>query len=156
MRSWRKSSALLLSVALATACAASKPRAGINPDLFGSYRFEEQLSPDSRIEGTFIVGQDSVAIDAYPGPCRYERDRSNVFAIVYTCGGVAFAFDRADPVHKASYSAIVQVKSRRQVCVRYTTTKEGTQVCAQTSSETYYRNVRRSGALRPSRVDEVR
>ena len=83
MRSWRNSSALLLSVALATACAASKPRAGVNPDLFGSYRFEEQLSPDSKIEGTFVVGQDSVAIDAYPGPCRYERDRSNVLAIVY-------------------------------------------------------------------------
>ena len=156
MRSWRTSSALLLSVALATACAASKPRAGINPDLFGSYRFEEQLSPDSRIEGTFVVGQDSVAIDAYPGPCRYERDRSNVFAIVYTCGGVAFAFDRADPVHKASYSAIVQVKASRQVCLRYTTNKDGKQVCAQMSTETYYRDVRRSGALTPFRMDEVR
>ncbi len=156
MRSWGNISVLMLSLALATACAASRPRAGISPDLFGSYRFDEQLSPDAKIEGTFVVGQDSVAIDAYPGPCRYERDRSNVFAIVYTCGGVSFAFDRTDPVHKASYSAIVQVKGSRQVCLRYTTNKDGKQVCAQTSTETYYRDVRRSGALTPFRIDEVR
>lgn len=155
MRSWRNVSALMLSMALATACVASRPKQGINPDMLGSYRFEEQLTPDAKIEGTFVVGQDSVAIDAYPGPCRYERDRSNVLAIAYTCGGVSFAFDRADPVHKATYTAIVSVKGSRQVCVRYTTNKDGKQVCAQMSTETFYRDVRRSGALRPLRMDEV-
>ena len=155
MRFWGNLPVLMVSLALASACAASRPKQGINPDMIGTYRFEEQLTPDAKIEGTFVVGQDSVAIDAYPGPCRYERDRSNVLAIAYTCGGVSFAFDRADPVHKASYSAVVQVKASRQVCLRYTTNKDGKQVCAQMSTETFYRDVRRSGALRPLRIDEV-
>ena len=81
MRFWGNLPVLMVSLALASACAASRPKQGINPDMIGTYRFEEQLTPDAKIEGTFVVGQDSVAIDAYPGPCRYERDRSNVLAI---------------------------------------------------------------------------
>jgi hypothetical protein len=155
MRTCRQLFALLLSATIASACAGAKPSMGIRPELLGTYRFDEQLSPDDRLRGTFVVGQDSVAIDAEPGPCRYERDRSNLLSITYTCGGVAYSFDRTDPVRKASYSAILHLKETRQVCVRYTTNNQGRQVCAQMANETYYRDTRRSGLLRVERVEDV-
>jgi hypothetical protein len=151
----RSLSALLLSVAIVSACSASKPKQGIRPELFGTYRFEEQLTPDDKIEGTFVVENDSVSVDAYPGPCRYDRDRASLLTISYRCGDVQFTFDRTDPVRKATYTAVVHVKDSRQVCVRYTTTSTGKQVCAQTSTETVYRDARRSGVLRPERVESV-
>jgi hypothetical protein len=155
MGTCRQLSALLLTATIVSACASAKRSQGIRPELLGTYRFDEQLSPDDRLQGTFVVGEDSVAIDAYPGPCRYERDRSNLLYITYTCGGVAYSFDRTDPVRKATYSAIVHLKETRQVCVRYTTNTTGRQVCAQMANETYYRDARRSGLLRVERVEDV-
>lgn len=155
MGSCRSLTALLLFIAFVAACSSSKPKTGIRPEQYGTYRFEEQLTPDDKIEGHFVVGEDSVDVDAYPGPCRYERERSNVLTIVYRCGDVTYAFDRTDPVRKASYSTVVHVKATRQVCIRYTTNNAGQQVCAQMSTETYYRDSRRSGLLRVERMESV-
>ncbi|MEP6989898.1 MAG: hypothetical protein ABJA80_03135 [bacterium] len=148
--------ALVASLLLASACAANKPPKGIRPELLGTYRFEEQVAPDVRIAGTFTVTQDTVDIEAQPGPCRYEQDRSNSLRIVYACGPeLTFTFDRTDPVRRATYTTVVHVTEQVSVCLRYTKAASGQMVCAEYGKETRFRDVRRSGLLRPERVDDA-
>ena len=150
-------SAILLSVTLASACSSSKPVTGVKPQMLGTWRFSERVSQDLLLEGHFTVEPDTVDIDATPGPCRYERDRSNALSIAYSCGGdVMFAFDRADPVRRATYSALIHLAETRSVCQRYVTNKNGQTVCAEYGKEVVYRDVHRSGLLRVERMEAER
>ena len=149
-------STVMLSATLLAACAPSKPSTGVRPEMLGTYRFSEQVSQDVRLEGQFVVGQDTVAVDAMPGPCRYEQDKSNRLAITYSCGSdLLFIFDRADPVRKARYAATLHLMESRSVCARYTKNNAGQTVCAEYRKETYFRDAHRSGTLRVERVYDV-
>ena len=145
----------MLSAVVVSACVSHASTRTMRPELLGTYRFDEQVSPDVRLEGQFVVGQDSVAIDATPGPCRYEQNMSNALTIYYRCADVTFAFDRADPVRRARYTAVVHLRETRSVCVRYARTSTGQTICAASRYETVYRDTRRSGVLRVGRVDDV-
>ena len=133
-------------------CASNGTKVGMRSELVGAYRFTERVAADVELEGIFVVETDTVSIEANPGPCRYERERSNVLAIGYTCGDVTYLFDRSDPVHTARYSAVVHLQETRTTCIRYTLTSTGARVCAESRNETVFRDVRRSGVLRPQRV----
>ncbi len=147
---------MVLFVALLSACAPTRPRQPIGPEMRGTYRFDERLSDDTRITGRFTVAADTVEMDADPGPCRYEREQSNSSYFSYKCGmNVIFRFDRSDPVGHARYDTVVQVEASRTVCRRYTTTSTGQTVCAEYGKETYYRNESRSGVLRVTRVSDA-
>lgn len=144
-------SALLALVFLA-GCASNSKKTGIRSQYVGAYRFTERTGDDAELNGTFVVETDTVSIEATPGPCRYEKERSNALAFVYTCGDVTYVFDRTDPVRRASYSTMVRIQKTRSVCVRYTVTPQGQSVCAQYRSEVYYVDARRSGSLNPQRI----
>ena len=150
---WRLPIGALAWLGLLGGCASTGTKVGMRAALVGAYRFTERVAPDVELEGTFVVETDTVSIEAQPGPCRYERERSNVLAISYTCGDVSYVFDRSDPVRTARYVAIVHLRETRTTCIRYTVTSTGQQVCSQSRNETVFRDVRRSGLLRPHRVD---
>ena len=147
--------AVILMAALCTACGARKGRTVLRPEDMGTYRFAEQLSPDDRIRGHFVVAQDTVAIEATPGPCRYEPDKSTALVIAYICGDVLFTFDRASPVRKARYSVTLHLRELRTVCARYGKNRSGQTVCEAYTREPVFRDVRRSGLLRVERVGDV-
>ncbi len=149
---WRRAITAVASLAILAGCASNASKVGRRSELVGAYRFTERVSTDLELEGIFVVETDTVSLEANPGPCRYERERSNVLAISYSCGDVSYAFDRSDPVHTARYSAIVHLRETRTICIRYTVTSTGRQVCAESRNETVFRDVRRSGVLRPQRV----
>ena len=150
-------SALMLSIALNSGCSSSKPVTGIKPEMLGTWRFSEQVSRDLLLEGQFTVERDTVEIEARPGPCRYERDRSNALSIAYSCGpDVLFSFDRADPVRRAHFSALVHLVETRSVCQRSVVNKTGQTVCAEYGREVVYRDARRAGLLRVQRTDAER
>ena len=133
-------------------CASNAKQAGIRPESLGAYRFTEHASDDIELEGTLLVEADSVSIDATPGPCRYERERSSPLNITYTCADVTYLIDRSDPVRKVTYSVVVRVQKTRTVCVRSVVNSQGRTVCAQYQNEIYFVDQRRSGLLRPQRV----
>ena len=87
----------------------------------GTYTFSERL-PSARpaestiFEGQFTVLVDTVLLDATPGPCRYDREASNGSAIRYRCGDVSVAFDRKDPVEKATYVVSVLIIDQQRSC----------------------------------------
>jgi len=147
-------SIVIVSAVLLSACTSNKPAAGVRPEMMlGTWRFSEQVSPDLALEGQFTVEQDTVDVDLRTAPCRYERDRSNMLAITYSCGPeVSFSFDRSDPVRRARYTALVHLVERRTVCRRYATDSAGRTVCVETGQETAFRDARRSGILRVERV----
>lgn len=87
--------------------------------------------------------------------CRYEQDKSTGMAITYTCGDVMLVFDRADPVRKARYVTTLHLIESKVVCARYTQNSNGQTVCAESRTETVYRDARRSGTLRVQRVDDA-
>lgn len=137
----------------AAACGAARKTVAVPPEQFGIYRFTERLNPGYTLEGEFLVQGDTVTVDAAPGPCRYEPNRTNGMAIVYTCGGsVTLSFDRADPIRKARYSAVVRMRESRTRCMR-TTVANGQTVCAESIVETSDRDALKSGTLRVERVE---
>lgn len=147
-------SIVIVAVALVSACTSNKPATSARPEvMLGTWRFFEQVSQDLAIQGQFTVEQDTIDVDIRPGPCRYERDRSNMLAITYSCGPeLSISFDRTDPVHRARYSALVHLTEQRTVCRRFATNATGGRVCVETGQETVFRDARRSGTLRVERV----
>lgn len=139
-------------LALVVGCASNGNKVGLRPEQMGAYRFTERVGEDVELAGIFVVESDTVSIEATPGPCRYDRDRSSALAISYSCGDVFYTFDRTDPLRTARYSTVVHLAERKSVCVRYTVTSTGRQVCAESRNETVFRDVRRSGLLRPQRM----
>ncbi len=137
----------------AAACSGTRKAVAVPPEQFGIYRFSERLNPGNTLEGEFLVQGDTVTVDAVPGPCRYEPNRTSGMAIVYSCGSsVTLSFDRADPIRKARYSAVVRMTESRTRCIR-TTVSNGQSVCAQSVVETSERDALKSGTLRVERVE---
>jgi hypothetical protein len=151
---WRASLPAVLCVGLVFGCASNGKRVGVRPEQLGAYRFTERVTEGVELEGIFVIEADTVSMDARPGPCRYERERSNALAISYTCGDVTYAFDRSDPLRSARYTTVARVQETKSVCVRFTVSSTGRQVCAESRPEVSYRDVRRSGLLRPERMSD--
>ena len=141
-----------LTLAFAASCASNGKKIGIRPEAVGAYRFSERVNDDVSVDGTFVVESDTVSIEANPGPCRYDRERSNALVISYICGDVSYVFDRHDPSRNPRYATTVQVMETRTVCVGYTVDSTGRTVCARYHTEKIPREVRRSGVLRPQRI----
>jgi hypothetical protein len=104
------------------------------------------------LDGEITVERDTILVEATPGPCHYDVLRSRSTTVVYRCADVFLAFDRYDPIDRATYSLVTTVNVPVRTCARYTTTTDGRRVCAQMRTETVPREVRRSGRLRPQRV----
>ena len=144
---------MVVAVTLALlGCASNATKAGIRPESLGAYRFTEHATEEMDLEGMLLVEADSVSLEATPGPCRYDRERSNPLVITYTCAEITYAIDRSDPVRKVTYSLVVRVQKTRTVCVRTVVNSQGRTICAQYQNEIYFVDQRRSGLLRPQRL----
>jgi len=145
----RVNATLLVVAATAAACAKSGAPATVPTPRVGVFRFTERPAQISQtIEGRILVTNDSVVVDATPGPCRYDNQASHATGpIVYQCADVTLSFDRFDPVGHAMYRTSTTVTERHTVCVRYTTDASGHQVCAQTETQTNDRQVPVTGTL---------
>ena len=69
---------VVLTFTFAAACASNSAKVGVRPESIGGYRFTEHAGEDMDLDGFFVVEPDTISMEATPGPCRYERDRSNV------------------------------------------------------------------------------
>ena len=120
---------------------------------FGVYSFTEH--PDGikePIQGRVLVREDTVVVELVSRDCRYFTHSDPTKAYVYDCGDVSLVFDRREPITGARYQATKTVRDQQQTCTRYTTDKNGNQVCAQTTTEPIDRRVPVNGALRLSYI----
>ena len=147
-------------VAALGAChhASPAPRASL-ADHVGIYQFSEHVTAGGAaaeeidIAGEVEVSEDTVTVDARPGPCRIDPNQTSAHPITYLCGtNVTLSFDRRDPVSKASYTAKLAQNESRQVCSRYQVdATSGRKYCAETQTLTTQRIVSRSGQLELTR-----
>jgi len=129
-------------------CAHHGSSAPAPPVRIGVYRFTERPNGvNTPIQGRVLVTHDSVVVEAEPGPCRYDPHTSAGGPIMYQCADVSIAFDRFDPVGRATYRMTKTVRDRKTTCIRYTTDSGGKQVCAQQQTETTEHDVPVTGTL---------
>lgn len=121
----------------------------------GVFRFLERVpdtSPGITLDGEITVERDTILVEATPGPCQYDVLRSRGTTVVYRCADVFLSFDRNNPIDRARYALVATVYVPVRTCARYTVTTDGRRACAQLRTEMVPREVRRSGRLRPQRV----
>ena len=147
----------LLMVAALAAChrspgAESAPRRAI-----GSFSYRINFGSQNPIDGVISIDEDTVTLEADGQPCRRESvltgsQRSHPFSCFPPPGLESFELniDSTQPA-LSTWSAIQIVRKTRVVCVRYTTTRAGTQICAETRNEMYFENVKLGGRLRMTR-----
>ena len=143
----------LALVVIAAACNAgaglgSEPRRRV-----GEYAFRISLTALQPIVGVFTIAPDTVSLDADGQPCRRDPGltgsrRVHLFSCFPPIGidGFRLTIDSQDPA-LSSWSGTQSVKKTRTVCVRFTTTPQGRQICAETRSEDYFDTVRVGGRL---------
>ncbi len=144
-------------IGISAGCVSSSPRGPAVPaSRVGVFRYFERVpdtSPEVALEGEITVERDTILVEAMPGPCHYDNLRSRGTTVAYKCGADIFLyFDRHNPIDRATYSLVATVRVPITACVRYTTTTDGRRVCTQTRTVMEPRDVRRSGRLRPQRV----
>jgi hypothetical protein len=114
----------------------------------GVYRFTERPNGvNTTIQRRVLVTHDSFVVEAEPRPCRYDLHTTADGPILDQCADVSIAFDRFDPVGRATYRTTETVTDRKTTCVRYTTDSSGKQVCGQQQTETTQRDVPVAGTL---------
>ena len=137
-------------------CASSSPRSSAaTASRVGVFRFLERVpdtSPGITLDGEITVERDTILVEATPGPCHYDVLRSRGTTVIYRCADVFLSFDRHNPIDRARYALVATVYVPVRTCARYTVTTDGRRVCAQLRTEMVPREVRRSGRLRPQRV----
>ena len=143
--------ALMLIVA---ACRTGSRGGAESGPRIGDYTFRISLPSRAPIDGAFTIAADTVSLDTDGQPCRRDTGltgsrRSHLFSCFPPIGMDSFSLtiDSQDPA-MSSWSATQSVRKTRTVCVRYTTTPQGRQVCAETRSEDYFDTVRIGGRLR--------
>lgn len=141
---------------LSGGCAPPPPRGPADPARrVGAFRFWERVSdtsPGVTLEGELVVERDTILVEVTHGLCHYDPFQSRGMAVVYNCAGVVLRFDRDNPIDRATYSLVTTAHVPVRTCVRYVTNADGRRVCAQTRTVMEPREVRRSGRLRPQRV----
>ena len=146
---------LLCVAAIALAACGSKagtsPKPQIAEGVLGLYSFSEHV-PTTRgqfvsLEGEFTVLGDTVTVRTDNSSCLYNLLTTRGSAITYDCGDVSFAFDRFDPVHRATYRMKVRYTEQRQVCAQYATDAGGRQRCVSYRNDFVETEAIRTGRL---------
>lgn len=151
---------MVLSVVLVLTVAGCRTGSRGGPELgprIGDYTFRISLASRDPIDGVFTISADTVTLEADGQPCRHDTGltgsrRSHLFSCFPPIGMDSFSVtvDAFDPA-MSSWSATQSVRKTRVVCIRYTTTPQGRQVCAETRSEDYFDTVRIGGRLHLTR-----
>ena len=122
----------------------------------GTYEYVANL-PSQQVRGTLQMVGDTVLVSPMSDYCRPLMAPPDPLSIKYTCQGagsyeqIQLTIDRRNPVQLSKWSATFRVQRRRDVCVQYAT-RDGRQVCVQTTTETYETTERRSGNLQVRRT----
>jgi hypothetical protein len=153
--------AMMIAVAAGTAACHHTPSKSsiLSPDRLGVYQFSEHVTaggdtPETiDIEGQVTVLEDSVIVDARPGPCRLDAPTLSPYPFAFRCGTVGLSFDRRDPILHASYTASLAHNVSHQVCTRYGT-QPGARACVEFRSVTSQEFVLRRGPLHLTRVPD--
>lgn len=142
---------LLLALPLLLA-AAVRPSAAQQSPAAGTWRFMERLggTPSVILEGAFTIEPDTIWVEADWGECLRSTETTRT-RLVYECARVVIAFDRLDPLRRASYDAPVTVMERVETCEQYQATATGGQVCVRWRRDVVQREVRKTGRLKPQR-----
>ena len=119
----------------------------------GEYAFRISLAARDPVRGAFTIAADTVTLETDGQPCRHDRGLTGSRRIhAFSCfpprdiDGFALTIDTQEPA-LSSWSGSQSVRRTRTVCVRFTTTPQGRQVCAETRSEDYFETVRIGGRL---------
>ena len=153
--------AALAAVAVLVACgggsAASRPEtAAPNAPREGTYEYMANL-PSQQVRGTLRVTSDTIVVDPVSDYCRVVMGPPDPLYIKYTCQGagtfeqLTLTIDRRNPMQLSKWGATFRVTRRREVCTQYAT-RDGRQVCVQTTTETYETTESRSGNLQIRRA----
>jgi hypothetical protein len=121
----------------------------------GVYAFTSTLpfrSGSLALEGRFEITEDTVLLVLDNASCQAFEGSETTFS--YRCAG-AFAdvdriwvrFDREQPLEHCSASAERRVPVEKEVCGKWTATKEGKAVCAIWTVEVTYRTERVGSSL---------
>ena len=154
MAQCRFAAALFTASILAVAC--SKPRAAdpLDPPVAesGRFSFAVESRDGVRMKGVLDVSADTIVARSESAPCRHMAEQSTSAAITYECGvpgtpGLRLSLDRRYPVRRSSWSVMVPVRKKRDVCAVYRTWENGTQTCTRSTPEEYIEQVRVTGQL---------
>ena len=151
--------AAVLCISLA-ACGGSRaaPSSDVSAGDFADGRYEFTAnSPNQLIRGTIRTDASGTNVQ-FETACQSEATTrsmprgmpSGSSVARYYCSGAWLTFDKRNPA-SAKWFATVQLPRRREVCARYET-RDGRQVCASKTTETYYVDETRSGGIQVRRV----
>ena len=104
------------------------------------------------MSGLLDVSLDTIVVRSEAAPCRVMAEQSSRAALLYECGvpgtpGVRLSLDRRHPVRRSTWSVMMPVRKKRDVCVAYRTWENGTQTCTRSVPEEYIEQTRVSGEL---------
>jgi hypothetical protein len=122
----------------------------------GTYEYLVTL-PTQQVRGTLRITGDTVLVEPISDYCRPAMGPPDPLSIKYTCNGtgtyeqIHLNIDRRNPAQLSKWAATFRVTRRREVCVQYAT-RDGRQVCVQTTTETYETTETRSGNLQVRRA----
>ena len=122
----------------------------------GTYEYLANL-PSQQVRGTLRVTSDTMVVDPVSDYCRPVIGPPDPLYIKYTCQGtgtfeqLTLTIDRRNPMQLSKWGATFRVTRRREVCTQYAT-RDGRQVCVQTTTETYETTESRSGNLQVRRT----
>jgi hypothetical protein len=149
-----------IALVIAVAACQKSPRLEPQPErAVGdfSYRMTIGVTP---IEGAFSIESDTVTLDAENHSCRRlvtgltEAPISHSF----TCGGGPTFFRVVvNSLHPelSKWTSSKAVTKSRQVCVKWTVTKEGERICATSRKEIYTESVPVTGRLEVTAIAAV-
>ena len=154
--------ALALALVVATACQTGARQGSEPRRRIGEYAFRINLTAQTPIDGMITIAPDTVTLEIGGQPCRRDPGLSGSRRVhLFSCfppigiDGFAVTVDSQDPA-LSSWSGTQAVRKSRTVCVRFTTTPQGRQICAETRTEDYFETVRVGGRLRITAADTAR
>ena len=156
LETMRLSPVVLVLALTASACThAVRPAERLNRS-DETYEFNERVAGSNRtLRGTVHVMGDTAIVDAETGLCVYDVEASTGRnSMTYRCGDVTFTVDRTNPDLRVLYSFYDVVVESKKVCVQYTTSSQGQQVCARIAMESVERKVPVRGQVHTRAAEE--
>lgn len=110
-------------------------------DSAGTYRYEAKSGTHIVSQGTLTITEDSVIVDATPGPCHPVVATSRTRPLIYDCGHVTLSFDRVRPLTRSKATSTRTIYDRQQVCMVESRDTQGRVICAKYGFESVEKTV---------------
>jgi hypothetical protein len=150
----RRCATALLAVGFVAGCASRQTPGDVEIPLeeLGRFSFAIETRDGVRMSGLLDVSLDTIVARSELAPCRVTAEQSTSAAFTYECRvpgtpGVKLLLDRRHPVRRSTWSVLMPVRKKRDVCVAFRTWENGTQTCTRSVPEEYIEQVKVSGEL---------